>query len=243
MGFTVQPPLGDIVLTPRLQLLLDEAWFDRLAMLGSSALLAGLPLLFALSTPRQMLLAWVQGRQEIVAAQRQQGISLAKRRNEQIREWVFGEKSPGITAIWICILLVYCLMSCILPLTGNHLPRALVGLGLSAALMANYSLLVQLCLLLSTAKRYVWAFGSLMVVILIATICSSLPGVNWLAPDFTPGVWIPLMQSKYAPQSPTEITLYGAIVALIIHGILLVAQLKLFRDQLRQLGRSELKTD
>jgi hypothetical protein len=239
LGFTIEPQAGKIILMPGSRPWSDPSWFQRLAILSSSSLFAGLPLIFALSTPRQMLLDWLQGRRETIALQRQQAISLGKRRNEQIREWMFGEKSPGITAIWICILLVYCLMSFMLPLTGNSWPRALVGLCLSAALMANYSLLVQLCLLLPTTKRYVWALGSLMVVIIVATICSALPGINWLAPYFTPGIWIPLIQSHYGSPSHVETTLYGAIVALIIHGILLIAQVTLFRDQLRQLGRSE----
>jgi hypothetical protein len=218
----------------------DQAWLNRIAVLASLALSGSLPLIFSLSTPRQMLLDWIRGRQEVALVQRQQNVSPGKRRSAQIHDWLFGEKSPGVIAIWISVLIIYLLLSLMLPWTGNFLTPTFLGLCLSVLLVANYSLLVQLMLLLETAKRYVWAFGSLIFAIVVPGICSTLPGLSWLA-NYTPGLWLPLaIPYDFVTGNNDRIANFvaGEIVAVVIHLILLVVQVFLFRDRLRQLSRS-----
>jgi hypothetical protein len=134
--------------------------FTQLAIVASIAVYGALPLIFMLSTPRQTILDWFRGRQEIAIAQRAANLSPGKRRSAQIRDRLFGDKSPGVTAILICALIAYALISLLLPATGKSFGAAVLGLALSVTLVANYAVLVQLMLLLGTAKPYVWAVGS-----------------------------------------------------------------------------------
>jgi hypothetical protein len=206
----------------------------QLGMIASLAIYGAIPLIFMLATPRQMLLDWSQRRREISAAQRSENVSPGKRRSAEITDRVFGEKSPGVTAILICGLIAYLVMSLALPFTGKYLSRGVLGLALSMSLVANYTLLVQLMLLLETSKRYVWAFGSLACAIVIPGICAVIPGLNRLAGYFTPGLWNLLIGNIEYYQSPIT----TAFLALMVQVIVLVIQMFAFNDRLRRLGRS-----
>ncbi len=100
LGFMVPDkmmPMGDS----------GSAGFTQLSIVASIAVYGALPLMFALSTPRQTLLDWFRGRQEIAIAQRAENMSPGKRRSAQIRDRLFGDKSPGVAAILICALIAY----------------------------------------------------------------------------------------------------------------------------------------
>jgi hypothetical protein len=206
----------------------------QLGAIASLLIYAAIPLIFMLATPRQMLLDWSQRRREVSAAQRAENIAPGKRRSTEITDRVFGEKSPGVTAILICGLVAYVVMSLALPFTGKYFGRGLLGLALSMSLVANYTLLVQLMLLLETSKRYVWAFGSLACAIVIPGICAIIPGLNRLAGYFTPGLWNLLIGNIEYYQSPMT----TAFLALMVQLIVLLIQVFAFNDRLRRLGRS-----
>jgi hypothetical protein len=234
---------GYLIVTYALVLTLGLVWkvVDRQTSLtpisGVASMTIGgmIPLIFTLSTPRQMLLDWLQGRREVAIAQRAANLSPGKRRSEQIRDCLFGDKSPGLTAIAICGLIAYLLISLLLPSTGKHFGKAVLGLALSFTLVANYAVLVQLMLLLETAKRYVWALGSVIFAIVVPGFCSVIPGLNLIAGYFTPGLWFLLNNlSTYSD----DVGVFMAFAAWGFMLILLVGQSLILRDRLRRLGRS-----
>jgi hypothetical protein len=210
--------------------------FTQLAIVASIAVYGSLPLIFMLSTPRQTLLDWFRGRQEIAIAQRAANISPGKRRSEQIRDRLFGDKSPGVTAILICGLIAYSLISLLLPATGKSFGAAVLGLALSVTLVGNYAVLVQLMLLIETPKPYVWAAGSLIFAIVLPGFCMAIPGLNLLAGYFTPGLWFLLYEASF--QRGLDPSMVLAFVAWGVMMVLLVVQGLILRDRLRRLSRS-----
>jgi hypothetical protein len=207
--------------------------FERISWLSSSFIYASLTLIFALSTPRQMLFDWLRNRQEAALERRSQP-HLPDARRTHLNEWIFGEKSPGVTAIWINLLIIYGVLSLLLPGTLNDFSRTLVGLFLTVTLVANYSLLVQLMLLMETTKRNVWAVGSLVCAIVVPSICAVLPGLNALMGYFTPGLWVMLGSNfKGYYDSPIGV----AIFALMIQVLILFLQVSAFRRRLHQMSR------
>ncbi len=217
--------------------LAGAAAFLQISILASAAIYGAIPLIFLLSTPRQMLLDWSSGRQEITIAQRAENLSPGKRRSEQIRDRVFGEKSPGFAAIFICALIAFSFLSLLLPFTREHFSKAVLGLALSLTLVANYTLLVQLMLLLETPKRYVWAFGSLICAIVLPSLCAGIPGLNLFAGYFTPGLWLRLYDS-FAYRNVPSSSMFAAFPVWGVMMILVVVQGLILRDRLRRLGRS-----
>jgi hypothetical protein len=211
------------------------AGLTKVAALASFAIYGSIPLIFLLSTPRQMLLDWSRGRQEIAIAQRAANMSPGKRRSEQIRDRVFGEKSPGFGAILICAFIAFNVVSLLLPFTGENFSKAVLGLALSLTLVANYTLLVQLMLLLETPKRYVWAFGSLIFAIVIPGFCAVIPGLNLLAGYFTPGLWGTLL---YPLPRTDDSRIVFAFIAWGVLMVVVLVQGLILRDRLRQLSRS-----
>jgi hypothetical protein len=210
--------------------------FTQLAIVASIAVYGALPLIFMLSTPRQTILDWFRGRQEIAIAQRAANISPGKRRSEQIRDRLFGDKSPGVAAILICALIAHTLISLLLPATGKSFGAAVLGLALSVTLVANYAVLVQLMLLLGTAKPYVWAVGSLAFAIVLPGFCMAIPGLNLLAGYFTPGLWFLLYEASF--QRGLDPSMVLAFVAWGVMMVLLAVQGLILRDRLRRLSRS-----
>jgi hypothetical protein len=211
------------------------AGLTKVAALASFAIYGSIPLIFLLSTPRQMLLDWSRGRQEIAIAQRAANMSPGKRRSEQIRDRIFGEKSPGFGAILICAFIAFNVVSLLLPFTGENFSKAVLGLALSLTLVANYTLLVQLMLLLETPKRYVWAFGSLIFAIVIPGFCAVIPGLNLLAGYFTPGLWGTLL---YPLPRTDDSRIVFAFIAWGVLMVVVLVQGLILRDRLRQLSRS-----
>ncbi len=210
--------------------------FTQLSIVASIAVYGSLPLIFMLSTPRQTLLDWFRGRQEIAIAQRAANTSPGKRRSEQIRDRLFGDKSPGVTAILICALIAYSLISLLLPATGKSFGAAVLGLALSVTLVANYAVLVQLMLLIETPKPYVWAAGSLIFAIVLPGFCMAIPGLNLLAGYFTPGLWFLLYEASF--QRGLDPSMVLAFVAWGVMMVLLMVQGLILRDRLRRLSRS-----
>jgi hypothetical protein len=212
------------------------AAFFQIALAASAAIYGSIPLIFLLSTPRQMLLDWSRGRQEVAIAQRAENLSPGKRRSEQIHDRLFGDKSPGVLAILICGLIVYLLISLLLPVTGKNFGKAVLGLALSFTLVANYAVLVQLMLLLETSKRHVWAVGSLICAIVLPALCTAIPGLNLIAGYFTPGLWFLLNDSS--SYRGVDVLVFVGVVAWGLMMVLLVGQGLILRTRLRRLGRS-----
>jgi hypothetical protein len=214
----------------------EGAGFVQLATLSSIAVYGSLPLIFMLSTPRQILLDWFRGQRELAIAQRAANLSPGKRRSAAIRDRIFGDKSPGVTAILICGVIAYLLISMLLPATLNRFGWAVLGMTLSMTLVANYAVLVQLMLLLETPKRYVWAFGSVICAIVLPGFCAAIPGLNLLAGYFTPGLWFLLYDTS--SYRSLQSSMFLAFVAWGLMMLLLVVQGLILRHQLRQLSRS-----
>jgi hypothetical protein len=210
--------------------------FTQLSIVASIAVYGALPLIFMLSTPRQTLLDWFRGRQEIAIAQRATNTSPGKRRWSQIRDRLFGDKSPGVTAILICALIAYSLISLLLPTTQKSFGAAVLGLALSVTLVGNYAVLVQLMLLIETPKPYVWAAGSLIFAIVLPGFCMAIPGLNLLAGYFTPGLWFLLYEASF--QRGLDPSMVLAFVAWGVMMVLLMVQGLILRDRLRRLSRS-----
>jgi hypothetical protein len=212
------------------------AGFIQLAILSSIAIYGSLPLIFMLSTPRQTLLDWFRGQREVAIAQRAENLSPGKRRSAQIRDRLFGDKSPGVTAILICGLIAYALISLLLPATGKSFGAAVLGLALSVTLVANYAVLVQLMLLIETPKPYVWATGSVIFAIVLPGFCAAIPGLNLLAGYFTPGLWFLL----YGTASDRNVasSMFVAFLAWGVMLMLLGVQGLILRSQMRRLSRS-----
>ncbi|MBE9030916.1 ABC transporter permease [filamentous cyanobacterium LEGE 11480] len=214
--------------------------FAGLTVLASMVMYAALLLIGALSTPRQMVFDWLRSRREVMLVQRAQNRSPGQRRANQIRAWLFGEKSLGVTAIWVNWLIVYVALSLLLPWLGAFTPYAILGLVLTTLLVANYSLLIQIMLLLETPKRQTWALGSLVVAVILPMVASFIPGLDWIAPYLSPLIWWPigsLARSTEFVFSSAEMMFYGALVALTIQGTVLVAQVLLLRSRLKHLSR------
>jgi hypothetical protein len=189
-------------------------------------------LLYAVATPRQILLDWMRHRQEVSLAARSQGTSVVTQRSEQIWDWVLGEKSPGVIAIGINLLMAFGMMLITLcQVDSESFAPGLIGAFLTIALIANYGFLVQLLLMMKTAKRNVWAFGGLACAILITGIASALPGLGFLS-YFTLGLWV-----RLSPRNDLPLELGMAILALMAHGGILFVQMMIFRFQMRQLAR------
>jgi hypothetical protein len=206
---------------------------ERIALLASFFTIAGIPLIFALATPRQMILDWLRSKRDAALANRNQA------RSRPINNWLLGDKSPGITAIWINALIVYGLLSlAAFTASAPDFGRIIIGLFLSVTLIANYSLLVQLILLLANAKRQAWAIGSLIFAIIVPSILAVLPLFNTFMAYFTPWIWVLLTSRDYGgDNSPYTYELGLAIAALMVQVAILLAQVMIFRRRLHQLSR------
>ncbi len=220
----------------------SAAAFSQLALVASATNYGALPLIFLLSTPRQMLLDWSRGRQEVAIAQRAENMSPGKRRSAQIRDRLFGEKSPGFGAIFICAFITFLGLSLLLPFTRENFSKAVLGLALSLTLVANYTVLVQLMLLLETSKRYIWAVGSLIFAIVLPGLCAAIPGLNLIAGYLTPALWWGLAGQlgmfDVTMGDRSEPLYVFAFVAWGVMMILLGVQGLILRTQLRRLSRS-----
>jgi hypothetical protein len=207
--------------------------YGSVAFMATASIFLTMVLLFAVATPRQILLDWLRNRQEVALVNRSEARSPASQRSEQIRDLILGEKSPGITAIGVNLLIASSVMLIMLPRLGSkEFSHALIAMLLTITLVVNYGLLVQLMLMMKTPKRNVWAFGSLAFVVVVPGMTVTLFGWSLMS-YFTPGLWAIL-----APHSYGESGLLGlSIIALMLHGAVLVLQATVFRHQMRQLSR------
>ncbi len=224
--------LGFVVGMPKEQ----HGGFHRISFF-SSIFIYGLTIVMAsLSTPRQMLLDWLLMKRNRALVARADGASALTYR-QSLRDLLLGEKSPGLTAFVINVLIALGAIGILLPTTQGDFERAVVGLLLTVALMVNYGLLIQLMLLLETPKRNVWAVGALGIVILIPSICAVLPIFNGIMGYFTPGLWLLLGSQNWARIERFESPVGVAMFALMIQVAIAVVQFGILRARLRQLSR------
>jgi hypothetical protein len=204
-----------------------------LSVVSAASIFPMLLLIISLLSSRQSILDWLRSRQEIALDMRSQSKPRAAQRSEQIRDWVFGERSPGIIAVCINLLIVFCALFLILfQIKSDEFNSGWIGLLLTITLIANYGFLAQLMLMMETAKRDTWALGSLACAVVIPSIAASLPVLDGGLSYFTPGLWTFLLSRGYRSADLTV-----ANIALIAHVAILYLQIMLFRRKLRQLSR------
>jgi hypothetical protein len=199
-------------------------------------------LLFVLSTPRQTWLDWFRYRQAAMQSQEisqeisQQPYQLNNARSTN--DLIWGDKSPGLTAIGLNLLLVTGIMVTALIFMPSEIKfgpnsRDISGdieiawcsILLTVTLVTNYALLVQWMLLLKTQKRSAWALGSVVLTVGLSSILGSL----FLAIDYKSGIgnmlllcspWFRMALGSSSGSSFLNIT--GALVIQTI-GILFLA--------------------
>jgi ABC-2 family transporter protein len=216
-------------------------------------------LISLLSTPRQMVLDGLRSRQETQLQQRANDASVTTRRFSLFQDELVGEKSSGVLAIGLNLVIFGVLtivawgisqdlalnlqrMHGMIPGQEQHLFLPILGLlVMNLVLIANYALLAQIILLSATRKPNLWAFGCLALVIWLPILCSMLFGNawRWLA-YFTPFLWLqahdPFLERS---SNPFNFDLpYPALLAFAILWGLLILQIFLLRWRLRQLRRS-----
>ncbi|OUC13416.1 MAG: hypothetical protein B0A82_17280 [Alkalinema sp. CACIAM 70d] len=201
----------------------QDYWLGITSLLISVMTFAFLPLLLSLSTPRQMALDWLQSRKATAFQYREQtGRWPSSWRKAAVADLIWGDKSPGITAIAINLLLV--IIALILPLsfveTFDRF-RAILGLGIGVALVLIYGLIVQWMLLLQTPKRIIWAVGSLSFAVLFPPLAAFIMVIgdndSILAKFlmlFSPGFWTILASDR-------GLSTNLGVIALIIQWILI----------------------
>jgi hypothetical protein len=207
--------------------------FGSLASMATTSIFLIMILLFAVATPRQMLLDWRRNRQEEALVNRSEAKSIASQRSEQIRDLILGEKSPGITAVGVNLLIALSMMLILISgVYSKDFSHALVGLLLTVTLVANYGFLVQLMLMMKTPKRHVWALGSLAFVVVVPGLAVTF--LRWEMMSYsTPWLWALLSPRSYSASANLGL----AIIALMLHMAILVFQVMVFRRQMRQLAR------
>ncbi len=131
-------------------------------------------LIFALSTVRQTWFEWICYRQD--SRVETEGSSRIQRSRADL---IWGEKSPGLTAIGLNLLMVagIIMTALVFPSPGTpsiDIVRNWLGLILVVPLVINYALLVQWMLMLKTQKRSTWAIGSLFFAIGLPSIVGGL---------------------------------------------------------------------
>jgi hypothetical protein len=209
----------------------------RAATLAQVGMWLCIGLIATLSTPRQMILDWLQYRQAAALATPGQ----RPWRPAALQDWIWGEKSPGIAAIGLNLLI---LASFTLPplvfarVIGAPERQAIVRVLLSLVLVMNYALLAQLMLLLKTAKRNAWAVGILALAILLPLLVffifsignydsASVPGRLGLL--LSPFLWIAFETDGTPSPDYTELSLVALAIAtagFVLLGGLLNAKLR-----------------
>jgi hypothetical protein len=213
--------------------------FARAGILSQFGLWLSLGLIAVLSTPRQMILDWLSYRQA-AAATGQTG----PWRPAALRDWVWGEKSPGITAIGINLLLLASFT--LPPLLFLALPvfrdwQVILAVLLSLVLVMNYALLAQLMLLLKTPKRNAWAVGMLALAIFLPPLLALILSIDGGSSSFygrfslllSPWLW----QALDLPRASVTADSSGLLAALALEMAGFVGLSWLLRLKLRQLQR------
>ncbi|MEB3294371.1 MAG: hypothetical protein VKJ24_14525 [Synechococcales bacterium] len=239
--------------------------FNHIAVFSTTGTFAFLLLIALLSTPRQMVLDGLRLQQERYPVENSAEHSSVQNSSDrqhhrsrqtrlwQIRNYLVAEKSPGVVAIAVNLMIFGLLLviawgiaNGLEPGQPNYFNLAmgledapLFGawglLIMSLVLIANYALLVQLILLLRTQKPYIWTYGCLTLVIGLPSLCSVIfgEGGRWLA-YFTPFLWwVVDSEAYYLPNY-----LITAMFAFILLWAVLILQIKLLRWRLGQLNRS-----
>lgn len=131
-------------------------------------------LIFALSTVRQTWFEWICYRQD--SRLETEGSSCTQTSRTDL---ILGEKSPGLTAIGLNLVMVsgIIVMALVFPSFGTSsidIVRNGSGLILVIPLVINYALLVQWMLMLKTQKRSTWAIGSLCFAVGLPSVMGGL---------------------------------------------------------------------
>jgi hypothetical protein len=144
-------------------------------------------LITTLSTPRQTWLDWIRYRQ---SATESSGLPMLQptsmpslkpslKPSRSIDDLIWGEKSPGLTAIGINLLMVTGIIATALAFSdanGRFAESAIGWWGIlfTVTLVTIYALLTQWMLMLKTQKRSAWALGSLVLAIGLPSIIGGL---------------------------------------------------------------------
>jgi hypothetical protein len=212
-------------------------------------------LIGALSSQRQTWLDWIRYRESIANTQSNPKL----RRIQLIRDLVWGEKSPGLTAIAINLVMATGILVAALlfvrsssaenfPSHMSPLPilsAITLGIVLNLTIVTTYTLLVQWMLLLKTRKRSTWALGSLSFVavipliigfynLAIGTITSWFRVVMMCSPGFQVVMMLRNMRFEGEAASVVE----TASIALVIQSIAILFLASRVWSEWRKMSRS-----
>ncbi len=154
-------------------------------------------LLFVISTPRQTWLDWLRYRQTAAQSQEISQQTHPLNQSRSMDDVLWGNKSPGLTAIGLNLLMVTGIMATALIFMPSEIKfgarsqdisgdieLAWFAILLTITWVTNYALLVQWMLLLKTQKRSAWALGSVVLTVGLSSILGSL----FLAFDYKSGI-------------------------------------------------------
>jgi hypothetical protein len=207
--------------------------FEAVGMAASASFWGLMMVMGSLATPRQMILDWLLMRRNRALVARSAGASKASLVRRSLRDLLLGEKSPGVIAFGINVLIALGTIALVLPGAKHGSYPALLGLMLTGVMLLNYGLLTQLMLLLATPKRNAWVVGALGVVLIVPIIFTVFPIFNFIAGYFTPGLWILLnMNARW-----NAIYMGNAVFALIVQVAIAMLQYGVLQDRLRQLAK------
>ncbi len=151
---------------------------NPMPMIGSIQLLIPwglIGLITTLSTPRQTWLDWIRYRQAATESSDLPTLNPSR----SINDLIWGEKSPGLTAIGLNLLMVTGIIATALAFSDANGQFADISMGwwsilLTVTLTTTYALLAQWMLMLKTQKRSAWALGSLVLAIGLPSIIGGL---------------------------------------------------------------------
>lgn len=185
-------------------------------------------LIAALSPHRQALQDWARYRQIRVSS------SKGFWNRPLVKDLLWGERSLALVAIALNLAITLAVVVpwvLLWPAEANK-GQALLGLVLSMNLILIYAAIAQLMLLMRTAKRVLWASGTVGLAILLPLFLS----VPFIASDSIPGLWL-FTAIPYLDRLSTTKVFWGVLGQWSLLGLL---SLQLTR-QLRQAGASSTK--
>lgn len=190
-------------------------------------------LIAALSPQRHTIQDWARYRHLAM----QQGS-----KNSLMAELIWGEKSPGIVAITINVVIAISaliLFNIVSISNLNDQLNALLAFTFAGSLVVIYAALTQLLLLMKNSQRLFWTNGILGAVIILPVIACAIffsyPGNNSLFWMFS--VAAPLIALYSSTNISAATTCFAIIGHMVILSLLLIAMTR----QFQQLGKSNTK--
>ncbi len=181
----------------------------------------GLILIATLLPDRQTLLDWVHTRRMQAPAER----------SSLIKELCLGERSPGIIALVLNLVLMggmgFVYLTQIPTLIEGYrddMNMIQLGLLLTLLLIAMYGALAQLMLFLKTPKRMLWAVGSVALAMVLPLLCGAIVSIGDSSSGLAQALFLisPVPWLVLAKETTEPFMVGGAILlqCLILWGLL-----------------------